>query len=91
MMLELIDVAAVVIVFLLLILVAREIVFRWRVRLRVVTGDESLLEDNRVKIINMTQGPEGSREVNALRMVPLEQELSDGQIIGDRPRNGQAD
>ena len=91
MMLELIDVAAVVIVFLLLILVAREFVFRWRVRLRVVTGDESLLEDNRVKIVNITQGPEGSREVNALRMVPLEQELSDGQIIGDRPRNGQAD
>ena len=91
MMLELIDVAAVVIVFLLLILVAREFVFRWRVRLRVVTGDESLLEDNRVKIVNITQGPEGSREVNALRMVPLEQEFSDGQIIGDRPRNGQAD
>ena len=79
-MLELIDVAAVVIVFLLLILVAREIVFRWRVRLRVITGDESLLEDNRVKIVNMTQGPEGSREVNALRMVPLEEDPSDSQI-----------
>ena len=87
-MLELIDVAAVVIVSLLLILIAREIVFRWRVRLRVVTGDESLLEDNRVKIVNMTQGPEGSREVNALRMVPLEEGHSDSQIIGDRPRNG---
>ena len=85
MMLELIDVAAVVIVFLLLILVAREIVFRWRVRLRVVTGDESLLEDSRVKIVNITQGPEGSREVNALRVVPLEEEVSDGQVIGDRP------
>tara|TARA_Y100000589_G_scaffold318268_3_gene345504 strand:+ start:31855 stop:32109 length:255 start_codon:yes stop_codon:yes gene_type:complete len=84
-MLELIDVAAIVIVFLLLILVAREIVFRWRVRLRVVTGDESLLEDNRVKIVNMTQGPEGSREVNALRMVPLKEDLSDSQIIGNRP------
>ena len=70
-MLELIDVAALAIVSLLLVIVAREIVFRWRVRLRVVTGDESLLEDNRVKIVNMTQGPEGSREVNALRMVPL--------------------
>ena len=79
-MLELIDVAAIVIVFLLLVLVAREIVFRWRVRLRVVTGDESLLEDNRVKIVNMTQGPEGSREVNALRMVPLEEDPSDSQI-----------
>ena len=90
-MLELIDVAALVIVFLLLVIVAREIVFRWRVRLRVVTGDESLLEDNRVKIVNMTQGPEGSREVNALRMVPLEEGPSDSQIIGDRPRNGQAD
>ena len=90
-MLELIDVAALAIVSLLLVIVAREIVFRWRVRLRVVTGDESLLEDNRVKIVNMTQGPEGSREVNALRMVPLEEDPSDSQIIGDRPRNGQAD
>ena len=90
-MLELIDVAALVIVSLLLVIVAREIVFRWRVRLRVVTGDESLLEDNRVKIVNMTQGPEGSREVNALRMVPHEEGPSDSQIIGDRPRNGQAD
>ena len=90
-MLELIDVAALAIVSLLLVIVAREIVFRWRVRLRVVTGDESLLEDNRVKIVNMTQGPEGSREVNALRMVPLEGGPSDSQIIGDRPRNGQAD
>jgi hypothetical protein len=84
-MLELIDISAVMIVFLLLILVAREIVFRWRVRLRVVTGDESLLEDSRVKIVNITQGPEGSREVNALRMVPLEEEVSDGQVISDRP------
>ena len=84
-MLGLIDVAALAIVSLLLVIVAREIVFRWRVRLRVVTGDESLLEDNRVKIVNMTQGPEGSREVNALRMVPLEEEVSDGQVIGDRP------
>lgn len=85
MMLELIDISAVMIVFLLLIMVAREIVFRWRVRLRVVTGDESLLEDSRVKIVNITQGPEGSREVNALRMVPLEEEVSDGQVISDRP------
>ena len=37
MMLELIDISAVVIVFLLLMLIAREIVFRWRVRLRVIT------------------------------------------------------
>ena len=90
-MLGLIDASAVVVLLLLLILVAREIVFRWRVRLRVVTGDERLLEDSRVKIVNMTQGPEGSHEVNALRMVPLEEGPSDSQIIGDRPRNGQAD
>ena len=85
MMLELVDVSAIVIVFLLMILVAREILFRWRMRLRVVTGDESLLEDSRVKIVNIAQGPEGSHEVNALRMVPLEEEVSDGQIIGNRP------
>ena len=90
-MLGLIDASAVVVLFLLLILVAREIVFRWRVRLRVVTGDERLLEDSRVKIVNITQGPEGSREVDALRMVPLGEEVSDGQVVGDRPRNGQAD
>ncbi|MAE40951.1 MAG: hypothetical protein CL970_00030 [Euryarchaeota archaeon] len=85
MMLELIDISAVVIVFLLLMLIAREIVFRWRVRLRVITRDESLLADNRVKVVNITQGPEGSREVNALRMVPLEKEVLDGQVVGDRP------
>ena len=84
-MLELIDISAVVIVFLLLMLIAREIVFRWRVRLRVITRDESLLADNRVKVVNITQGPEGSREVNALRMVPLEEEVLDGQVVGDRP------
>ena len=59
--------------------------FRWRVRLRVVTGDERLLEDSRVKIVNITQGPEGSREVDALRMVPLGEEVSDSQVVGDRP------
>ena len=85
MMLELIDISAVVIVFLLLMLIAREIVFRWRVRLRVITRDETLLADNRVKVVNITQGPEGSREVNALRMVPLEEEVLDGQVVGDRP------
>ena len=85
MMLGLIDASAVVVLFLLLILVAREFVFRWRVRLRVVTGDERLLEDSRVKIVNITQGPEGSREVDALRMVPLGEEVSDGQVVGDRP------
>lgn len=84
-MLGLIDASAVVVLFLLLILVAREFVFRWRVRLRVVTGDERLLEDSRVKIVNITQGPEGSREVDALRMVPLGEEVSDGQVVGDRP------
>ena len=84
-MLELIDISAVVIVFLLLMLIAREIVFRWRVRLRVITRDETLLANNRVKVVNITQGPEGSREVNALRMVPLEQEVLDGQVVGDRP------
>ena len=85
MMLELIDISAVVIVFLLLMLIAREIVFRWRVRLRVITRDETLLANNRVKVVNITQGPEGSREVNALRMVPLEEEVLDGQVVGDRP------
>ena len=85
MMLELIDISAVVIVFLLLMLIAREIVFRWRVRLRVITRDETLVADNRVKVVNITQGPEGSREVNALRMVPLEEEVLDGQVVGDRP------
>ena len=84
-MLELIDISAVVIVFLLLMLIAREIVFRWRVRLRVITRDETLLANNRVKVVNITQGPEGSREVNALRMVPLEEEVLDGQVVGDRP------
>ena len=61
----------------------QEVVFRWRVKLRVITRDESLLEDKRLKIINIAQGPDGTSEVNALRMIPLDELESEGHVVGD--------
>ena len=72
-MVGLVDVFAVGILILILVLVAREIIFRWRVKLRVLSGDGTLLEDSRVKVINITQGPEGSHDVDAVRMVPVDE------------------
>ena len=72
-MVGLVDVFAVGILILILALVAREVTFRWRVKLRVLSGDGTLLEDNRVKVINITQGPEGSHDVDAVRMVPVDE------------------
>ena len=72
-MVGLVDVFAVGILILILALVAREVIFRWRVRLRVLSGDGTLLEDSRVKVINITQGPEGSHDVDAVRMVPVDE------------------
>tara|TARA_B100000674_G_scaffold97849_1_gene70628 strand:- start:13103 stop:13324 length:222 start_codon:yes stop_codon:yes gene_type:complete len=72
-MVGLVDVFAVGILILILVLVAREVIFRWRVKLRVLSGDGTLLEDSRVKVINITQGPEGSHDVDAVRMVPVDE------------------
>ncbi|MBL20525.1 MAG: hypothetical protein CMB42_01490 [Euryarchaeota archaeon] len=72
-MVGLVDVFAVGILILILALVAREVIFRWRVKLRVLSGDGTLLEDSRVKVINITQGPEGSHDVDAVRMVPVDE------------------
>jgi len=72
-MVGLVDVFAVGILILILALVAREVIFRWRVKLRVLSGDGTLLEDRRVKVINITQGPEGSHDVDAVRMVPVDE------------------
>ncbi len=72
-MVGLVDVFAVGVLILILALVAREVTFRWRVKLRVLSGDGTLLEDNRVKVINITQGPEGSHDVDAVRMVPVDE------------------
>tara|TARA_B100000212_G_scaffold244917_1_gene186907 strand:- start:1107 stop:1328 length:222 start_codon:yes stop_codon:yes gene_type:complete len=72
-MVGLVDVFAVGILILILALVVREVIFRWRVKLRVLSGDGTLLEDSRVKVINITQGPEGSHDVDAVRMVPVDE------------------
>ena len=66
------DVAAVVVLLLIVFLVLREIVFRWRIRLRVLMGDSELLNDSRVKVTEVIQAPEGSMVVDAIRMVAVE-------------------
>ena len=66
------DVAAVIVLLLIVFLVLREFVFRWRIRLRVLMGDGDLLNDSRVKVIEVIQAPEGSTVVDAIRMVAVE-------------------
>ena len=66
------DVSAVVVLLLIVFLVLREFVFRWRIRLRVLMGDGELLNDSRVKVIEVIQAPEGSMVVDAIRMVAVE-------------------
>ena len=38
----------------------REVIKRWRIRLRVTAGDESLLTDKSVSVKTITDAPEGS-------------------------------
>ena len=38
----------------------REIIKRWRIGLRMVAGDESLLTDNSVSVKTITDAPQGS-------------------------------
>ena len=66
------DISAVLVLFLIVFLILREIVFRWRIRLRVLMGDAALLNDSRVKVIEIVQAPEGSMAVDAIRMVAVE-------------------
>ena len=68
----LLDAAAVIVLLLIVFLIVREIVFRWRIRLRVLMGDAELLNDSRVKVIEVVQAPEGSVAVDAIRMVAVE-------------------
>ena len=63
------DIAAVIVLLLIIFLILREIVFRWRVRLRVLMGDADLLNDPRVKVVEVIQAPEGSVAVDAIRMI----------------------
>ena len=82
-MVDLVDISAVGMLLLVILVIIREVVFRWRVKLRVITRDESLLEDKRLKIINIAQGPDGTSEVNALRMIPLDELESEGHVVSD--------
>ena len=63
------DIAAVIVLLLIIFLILRGIVFRWRVRLRVLMGDADLLNDPRVKVVEVIQAPEGSVAVDAIRMI----------------------
>ena len=63
------DIAAVIVLLLIIFLILREIVFRWRVRLRVLMGDADLLNDPRVQVVEVIQAPEGSVAVDAIRMI----------------------
>ena len=63
------DIAAVIVLLLIVFLILREVVFRWRVRLRVLMGDADLLNDPRVKVVEVIQAPEGSMAVDAIRMI----------------------
>ena len=63
------DIAAVIVLLLIIFLILRGIVFRWRVRLRVLMGDADLLNDPRVKVVEVIQAPEGSMAVDAIRMI----------------------
>ena len=66
------DMSAVLVLFLIVFLILREIVFRWRIRLRVLVRDAELLNDSRVKVIEIVQAPEGSMAVDAIRMIAVE-------------------
>ena len=66
------DISAVLVLFLIVFLFIREIVFRWRIRLRVLMRDAELLNDSRVKVIEIVQAPEGSVAVDAIRMIAVE-------------------
>ena len=66
------DMSAVLVLFLIVFLILREIVFRWRIRLRVLMRDAELLKDSRVKVIEIVQAPEGSMAVDAIRMITVE-------------------
>ena len=66
------DISAVLVLFLIVFLILREIVFRWRIRLRVLMRDAELLNDSRVKVIEIVQAPEGSMAVDAIRMIAVE-------------------
>lgn len=66
------DISAVLVLFLIVFLIVREIVFRWRIRLRVLMRDAELLNDSRVKVIEIVQAPEGSVAVDAIRMIAVE-------------------
>ena len=47
-------------VLLICLILIREIVKRWRLGLRMATGDESLLDDGSVSMKTITDAPEGS-------------------------------
>ncbi len=54
------------------IILAREILKRWRLGLRVAAGDESLLSDSSVSMKTITDAPEGSVIVSHVPATPID-------------------
>ena len=55
-----------------LIIIAREILKRWRLNYRLENNDETLLEDSSVKIEILTSAPEGSSFVESVPAVLID-------------------
>lgn len=53
-------------------ILAREILKRWRLSLRVAAGDESLLSDTSISMKTITDAPEGSVIVSHVPATPLD-------------------
>ena len=56
-----------------LIIIAREILKRWRLNYRLENNDESLLEDSSVKVEVLTSAPEGSVFVDSVPALLIEE------------------
>ena len=56
-----------------MLIIAREIIKRWRLNYRLENNDETLLEDSSVKIEILTSAPEGSSFVESVPAVLIDE------------------
>ena len=59
-----------------LIIIAREILKRWRLNYRLENNDETLLTDSSVKVEVLTSAPEGSVFVDSVPALLIEEALN---------------
>ena len=52
-------------------ILAREVIKRWRIGLRITAADESLLTDNSVSVKMITDAPEGSEIVSHVPAIEI--------------------